>query len=92
MASWSQRIPNILFGAIYTLAIAATMLPAPTFYRLFGAIEVTLTGAVVWQACRWPRAGAILSDCDEPAGQGASAGSRPRASFRRAILSPQVIQ
>jgi hypothetical protein len=60
-----NRAVNILFGSLYTLAIAATVPFAPPFYMLLGAIEMGLTGAIAWQAWRWPAAPDV-----PPAGRG----------------------
>ena len=49
-----NRWVNILFGVIYTLIICITMW-AWYFYILYGVIEITLTGLVVWYAWTWPR-------------------------------------
>lgn len=50
-----NRWLNIGLGLIYTAIMLLTMIDAPPFYLLLGAIEVTLTLAVVMCAWRWPR-------------------------------------
>jgi hypothetical protein len=51
-----SRWLNIIFGAIYTLVIVLTMITASWwYYRVFGTIEVALTGYIIWLASRWPR-------------------------------------
>jgi hypothetical protein len=49
------RWANVAVGALYTAIILRTMWDW-AFYVLYGVIEVTLTGAVVWSAWRWPKA------------------------------------
>ena len=47
---------NVLFGAVYSLILAATMLRAPPFYLMLGAVEIALTLTIAISALRWPRA------------------------------------
>lgn len=49
-----NRRLNMIFGVIYTLIILITMWQW-AFYVVFGVIEVTLTGLIVWYAWSWPR-------------------------------------
>lgn len=49
-----NRWVNIVVGLLYTLIILITMW-GWSFYVLYGVIEITLTGLVVWHAWRWPR-------------------------------------
>ena len=49
-----NRWLNIAMGVIYTLIICITMW-SWYFYILYGVLEITLTGLVVWYAWRWPR-------------------------------------
>lgn len=47
---------NIAVGTVYTVVVVLTMITASWwYYQVFGIVEVALTGAVVWLACRWPR-------------------------------------
>src|SRR6187431_1568961 len=51
------RWANIIFGVVYT-AVAVATLFAPgawIFYRIFCAIEVLLTLAIIWYAWHWPK-------------------------------------
>jgi len=48
------RVLNIVFGVLYTAIILVTMW-GWKFYILFGLIEITLTGLIVWSAWTWPR-------------------------------------
>ena len=50
-----NRLLNLTFGAAYTLIIVATLPGAPPYYWLLAVVDVALTGAIVWQAWRWPR-------------------------------------
>lgn len=49
-----NRWVNIICGILYTIIILMTMWRW-TFYVFFGAIEVVLTGLVVWYAWSWPK-------------------------------------
>jgi hypothetical protein len=49
-----NRWLNIVFGAAYTAITLITMWRW-AFYLFYGAIEITLTGLVVWFAWKWPR-------------------------------------
>ena len=49
---------NIVFGIVYTIIIALTMIGAWDYYRLFGAIEIVLQLLAVWYAWTWPKANA----------------------------------
>lgn len=51
-----NRWLNIVFGALYTFIILLTMWDW-YFFIFYGAIEVALTGLVVWYAWRWRREG-----------------------------------
>ncbi len=50
----ANRPINMLVGLIYTIIIAITMWGAAAFVIYYGAIEITLTGLVVYLAWRWP--------------------------------------
>ena len=49
-----NRWLNMIFGTLYTLIILITMWDWQ-FYVVYGVIEITLTGLVVWYAWTWPR-------------------------------------
>ena len=49
-----NRWLNIIVGVLYTVIILITMWDW-AFYILYGVVEITLTGLVVWYAWRWPR-------------------------------------
>ncbi len=53
-ASWSRWL-NVLFGALYTVLVAASLLTAPPFYFYLSGVAVILTAAIAWLAWRWPR-------------------------------------
>lgn len=52
------RWANIALGAAYTVIILLTMIGAPLFYLLFGAVEVALTATIVRYGWTWPRVAA----------------------------------
>jgi hypothetical protein len=51
----ADRWANIVLGSVFTLVMLVTMTRAWAFYRFLGAVEVALTGAIVWHAWHWPR-------------------------------------
>jgi uncharacterized protein DUF6326 len=52
-----NRWANIVLGAVYTaIMLAIMMVPGIwVFYRFLAAVEVVLTGLIVWYAWTWPR-------------------------------------
>ena len=50
-----NRWLNIIFGALYTVIIVITASGDWAFMKMYGVIEVVLTGLVVWYAWKWPR-------------------------------------
>lgn len=52
-----NRWLNIVFGLVYTVIIALTMVGAWDFYILFGVIEIALQLLVAWYAWTWPKNG-----------------------------------
>lgn len=50
-----NRWANIVLGAIFTAIMLMTMPGAWAFYVFLGAVEVVLTGLIVWHAWTWPR-------------------------------------
>ena len=50
-----NRWANMVIGMIYTIIIILTMIGAPSFYLLFGTVEVLLTLLIVWYGWTWPR-------------------------------------
>ena len=46
---------NVLFGVIYSLILAATMLHAAPFYLMLGVVEIALTFTIAITALRWPK-------------------------------------
>jgi hypothetical protein len=46
---------NVLFGVVYSLILAATMLRAAPFYLMLGVVEIALTLAIATTALRWPK-------------------------------------
>lgn len=52
-----SRWLNVVFGALYTLLVAASLLTAPPFYLYLSGVAVVLTAAVTWLAWCWPREG-----------------------------------
>ena len=53
-----NRWLNVVLGLVYGGIILVTMVGAPPFYLLFGAVEVVLSLAVAAYAWRWPRVSA----------------------------------
>jgi hypothetical protein len=53
-ANWSRGL-NLVFGGLYTLLVAASLLSAPPFYLYLSGVAVALTAAIAWLAWRWPR-------------------------------------
>ncbi len=54
-----NRVANIVLGLAYAaIMVLAAGSSSWNFYRLFGAIEIALTLAIVWQAWCWPRGAA----------------------------------
>ena len=53
-----NRWLNIIMGVVYTLIICITMW-SWYFYIIYGVLEISLTGLVVWYAWRWPRQAAV---------------------------------
>jgi hypothetical protein len=52
----ANRWFNIVAGVVYTLVIVLTLWTSTYwYYRIFGAVEILLTGSVIWLAWRWPR-------------------------------------
>lgn len=49
-----NRWLNMVFGVLYTVIILMTMW-SWAFYILYGMIEISLTGLVVWYAWSWPK-------------------------------------
>jgi hypothetical protein len=52
--SWSRWL-NVVFGALETLAVFASLIVAPLFYQYLAGVSVILTALIVWLAWRWPR-------------------------------------
>jgi hypothetical protein len=50
-----NRPVNISFGSIYTIIIIFTASRNWAFMKMYGVIEVVLTGLVVWYALTWPK-------------------------------------
>lgn len=50
-----NRISNIIFGSITTLAQAATLAvgSVTAYYAFFSVIEIAATASIVWLAWRW---------------------------------------
>ena len=48
-------------GLAYTLILGATLSGAPTFYIVYGIIEIALTLTIAIQALRWPKAEGVES-------------------------------
>ena len=53
-----SRWMNLVFGAVYTLAMILAIRGGWHFYVLFGLLEIGLTLGIVWCAWRWPKAAA----------------------------------
>jgi hypothetical protein len=53
----SNRIANIIAGAIKTVIIAASMFVGTLtlYYTFFALIEIACTSLIVWYAWRWPK-------------------------------------
>jgi hypothetical protein len=45
-----------LFGLLYTVIMLVTLPGSWMFYKVLAAIEVALTGLIVWHAWTWPPA------------------------------------
>jgi hypothetical protein len=52
-ATVNRRV-NITLGSLYTLIIMFTASRNWAFMRMYGVVEVVLTGLVVWYAWTWP--------------------------------------
>ena len=52
-AAWSRWL-NVLFGALYSVMVAASLVTAPPYYIYLAGVSVLLTAAVAWLAWRWP--------------------------------------
>jgi len=50
-----NRWLNIIFGLLYTLIIMFTASHNWAFMKMYGVVEVVLTGLVVWYALTWPK-------------------------------------
>lgn len=50
-----NRPVNISFGSIYTIIIIFTASRNWAFMKMYGVVEVVLTGLVVWYALKWPK-------------------------------------
>lgn len=48
------RIASVVLGAFYALVMVMAIQGSWYFYKLFGAVEITLTLTIAWQAWRWP--------------------------------------
>ena len=59
---------NVLFGVVYSLILAATMVHAAAFYLLLGAVEIALTLTVATLALRWPKTPRPAQARRQPAG------------------------
>lgn len=57
-ATVNRRV-NIIVGTLYTVIIMFTASRNWAFMKLYGAIEIVLTGLVVWYAWKWPRQGLV---------------------------------
>jgi hypothetical protein len=55
-AAVNRRV-NIIAGSLYTVIIMFTASRNWAFMRMYGVIEIVLTGLVVWYAWKWPRHG-----------------------------------
>ncbi len=54
-----NRLVNISFGSIYTIIIIFTASRNWAFMKMYGVVEVVLTGLVVWYALKWPKQEAV---------------------------------
>ena len=57
-ATVNRRV-NIIVGTLYTVIIMFTASRNWAFMKLYGVIEIVLTGLVVWYAWKWPRQGLV---------------------------------
>lgn len=55
-ATVNRRV-NIIVGSLYMVIIMFTASRNWAFMRMYGVIEIVLTGLVVWYAWKWPRQG-----------------------------------
>lgn len=55
-ATVNRRV-NMIVGSLYTVIIMFTASRNWAFMRMYGVIEIVLTGLVVWYAWKWPRQG-----------------------------------
>lgn len=53
-ATVNRRV-NITFGSLYTVIIMFTSSRNWAFMKMYGVVEVVLTGMVVWYAWTWPK-------------------------------------
>lgn len=59
----ANRWCNMVAGTVYTAVIVPTVWGSTYwYYRIFGAMEIALTGAVIWLAWRWPRTAELESE------------------------------
>jgi len=54
-----NRWLNIIFGLFYTFLIMFTASGNWAFMKVYGVIEIVLTGLVVWYAWKWPKQGVV---------------------------------
>ncbi len=50
-----NRWVNLVSGVLYTLVMVLAIRGSWHFYVVYGAIEIALTGLIVWFAWRWPK-------------------------------------
>jgi len=50
-----SRILNLIFGPIYLIIAASTLIGALPFYQLIVVVEIIVLLHIVWIAARWPR-------------------------------------
>ena len=58
----ANRILNIIAGAVYTIVMVLVVLisidPWWIFYTFLGIVEIIISLLIIWQAWKWPKAGA----------------------------------
>ncbi len=55
LPSKASRWSNIAFGGAYTFIQFWSFSDSPPFYVIIVALEIFVTGLIIWTAWRWPR-------------------------------------
>lgn len=55
----ATRWLNIIFGLLYIVIEALTMVGSWNYYLFYSVVEIILMVLIVWYAWRWPKQGAL---------------------------------